>query len=331
MTANNKNNIVVLGGAGYIGSHACHELEQQGYTPVIIDNFSKGRIQLCSDFITKKIDILDTPALEKAFSLYKPLAVMHFAALSEIGESIEKPDSYLHNNVDGTSSVICAMKNANIDNLIFSSTAAVYGLNKTGTFSEKDETSPVNPYGLSKLKAERLIMNSGIRAIIFRYFNAAGAWPDKNIGEWHVPETHLIPLILQAALGQKKSIKVFGRDYRTKDGSCIRDFVHVRDIAHAHILGLKSLLNNGKTDVYNLGCNKGYSVLEIIEKCKAITNVNFMVENASKREGDPPILISSNKKIKKTLKWQPRYNLEDMISSAWLWHQGLIKNDNKIS
>lgn len=317
-------NVIVLGGAGYIGSHASHALADLGYTPIIVDNFCKGRKRLCGGFETINCDILDTAGLENIFATAKPCAVMHFAGLSEVGESVQKPALYYNNNTNGTACVLHAMKATSTNNLIFSSTAATYGLNDTGLFSEDTPVNPINPYGISKVNAENLIKESGIKALMLRYFNAAGAWPEKNIGELHDPETHLIPLILQTALGLRPDITVFGTDYNTKDGSCIRDYIHVRDIAAAHITGLEFLLDGGQTDFMNLGCAQGYSVLEIIENCKQITQTDFTVEYAPRRAGDPPVLIAVNNKIRDILGWQPAHDLNDIISSAWQWHKSLI-------
>jgi UDP-glucose 4-epimerase len=318
-----RNVVAVLGGAGYIGSHACRELARCGYEPVIIDNFSRGHRVLCGDFRVEEIDILDTDALSGVLKVYKPVAVMHFAAFIEVAESAAFPELYYRNNYEGTVSVINAMRNAGIENLVFSSTAAVYGNASTETtLCEKSALVPLNPYGDSKLKAERAIAaEAAIRSVCLRYFNASGASIEGGIGEAHFPETHLIPLIIQAALGMRDGISVFGSDYPTPDGTCIRDYIHVVDLARAHVRALEYLLEGGSNAICNLGTGYGASVRELIEKVMEISRREFAVSDAPRRAGDPAFLVADPSRANALLGWKAEFGLNEIIESAYQWHE----------
>lgn len=314
--------ILVTGGAGYIGSHTSHELVKQGYNVVVFDNLEKGH----KEFVPKGAvfylgNLSDTSILEKVFTENKIDAVIHFAAYALVGESMSNPLKYLHNNVANAINLLNTMNKFNVKNIVFSSTCAVYGVPKKIPLDENHPKNPVNYYGLSKLMFEQALEASkaqGINYVALRYFNAAGA--AFGIGEKHNPETHLIPLVLEAALGKRDNIKILGTDYPTKDGTCIRDYIHVLDLASAHILALK-FTEKGKSGVYNLGTGKGHSVKEIITFCKEITKKQIKTVNGKRREGDPPELVASSLKIQKELNWKPQYDIRDIIKSAWDWHK----------
>lgn len=319
----NEKRIIVLGGAGYIGSHTCRALSHAGYDLLIIDNLSRGHCELCGSFRLEVIDILNTEALTSVFKEYKPAAVMHFAALIEVVESIKNPESFYRNNVDGTASVLRAMQAAGVDKIVFSSTAAVYGQPKhDGNIIENQPLAPINPYGESKLKAEKLIqMHTGISSVCLRYFNAAGSDENSAIGEAHFPESHLIPLVIHTALGMREKIVVYGGDYPTPDGSCVRDYIHVVDLVDAHMKALAYLLEGGQNLVCNLGTGNGASVREIIKSVQQITCVDFVVEEADRRLGDPAILIADNRLASSALKWAPCRGVKEIIQSAYQWHK----------
>ncbi|ABR30286.1 UDP-galactose-4-epimerase [Thermosipho melanesiensis] len=325
-------NVLVAGGAGYIGSHVCKKLNEKGYHVIVIDNLSNGHKEFAKygEFILG--DISDKKLLEIVFSNYHIDAVMHFCAYIEVGESVVNPHKYYENNVSSTLVLLHSMLKHNIKKFIFSSTAAIYGLPNKIPIKEDAPKNPINPYGKSKYMVEEILDDFdkayGLKSIRFRYFNAAGADESGEIGEAHNPETHLIPLILDAAMGRRESIKIFGTDYDTKDGTCIRDFVHVNDLADAHIKGLEYLLSENKTDYFNLGSGEGFSVKEVIEKVKEITNVDFKVEETDRRPGDPAYLIADNKKAKDILSWKINYSLEDIIKTAWNWHRVRYNGDN---
>ncbi len=319
----NKDTIIVTGGAGYIGSHAVRALEAAGYRPVIVDDLSRGHASFCDGYDFHPVNVLDSEALHAVFSEHKPVAVMHFAAFIEVAESVQKPDLYMKNNVEGVRCVLSAMKQAGTEHLIFSSTAAVYGqVDQAEALAENLPLRPINPYGESKLAAERLIEAADhVRSVRLRYFNAAGASDSGAIGEAHFPETHLVPLVLQAALGMRESISIFGSDYPTRDGSCVRDYIHVEDLADAHVKALEYLMNGGNSDVFNLGSSAGYSVKEIIAKAEEVVGHGFEVHAALRRTGDPPTLIASHDKITRVLGWTPRHDLDSILKSAYDWHQ----------
>lgn len=321
--------ILIAGGAGYIGSHVCKMLYSKGFDIIVYDNLSYGYRNFVKwgEFVLG--DIADKNLLSLVFSNYKIDAVMHFCAFIEVGESVKDPQKYYKNNLYNTLNLLETMREFNINKFIFSSTAAVYGIPEKIPIEEEDKKAPINPYGRSKYMIENILNDYSkgydFRSVSFRYFNASGASFDKDIGEAHNPESHLIPLILDAAIGKRESIKIFGTDYDTKDGTAIRDYIHVDDLASSHILGLEYLLANGNTDFFNLGSGNGFSVKEIIAEVKKITKKEFRVIETERREGDPPILIASSSKAQKILHWKPKYSLTDIINSSWQWHQEKIK------
>jgi len=318
-----QSKIAVLGGAGYIGSHTCYALAQAGHQPVVIDNLSGGHADNVRWGPLEQADIRDTDKLIEIFQRHKPAAVIHFAAKIEVSESIEKPDLYHDNNVGGTQSVLKAMEAAGIPHIVFSSTAAVYGQPKRAEpLTEASPTKPINPYGETKLKAEQTIQATpGITSICLRYFNASGAAPvDIGLGEMHRPETHLIPIICQAALGLRDGFAIFGDDYPTPDGTAIRDYIHVLDLADAHIKALDYLLGGGENLTCNLGTKTGHSVQEIVTATKTIHGQPLNPAKTPRREGDPAFLVADNGLAQDKLGWAPKYGLKQIIQSAYDWH-----------
>ncbi len=319
--------IVVLGGAGYIGSHAVDQLIEKGYDVAVVDNLLTGH----KEAIHEKArfyqgDIQDKDFLTNVFKQEEVEGVLHFAASSLVGESVEQPLKYFRNNVYGTQVLLEVMAEYQVRNIVFSSTAATYGEPKEVPIKETTETAPKNPYGESKLIMEKMMkwcdQAYGMRYVALRYFNVAGAKLDSTIGEDHTPETHLVPLILQTALGQRKALTIFGDDYATSDGTCVRDYVHVVDLIQAHILALEYLKNGGKSDVFNLGSSEGFSVKEMIESAREITGKEIPAIMGPRRSGDPAILIASPEKAKTILGWNPHYTtIRKMIETAWSWHQ----------
>lgn len=320
-----KKMVIVTGGAGYVGAHACKALKREGYNVVVFDNFGCGH----RDFIKwgeyLEGDLLDVNSIDSVFKKYRPDAVMHFAAYAYVGESVEDPSKYYRNNVVGTLNLLDAMKAKGVKYFIFSSTCAVYGVPEVIPLKEDHHLMPINPYGATKAVIERMLNDFdvayGIKSVSLRYFNAAAADPDCEIGEDHTPETHLIPLVLDAASGRRPHITIFGTDYETPDSTCIRDYVHVADLADVHVKALEYLLSGGKTDVFNIGSGKGYSVREVIEAAKHITGKQIPVMEGARRPGDPPALVSSSEKAEKVFSWKPRYNnIEVIIKHAWQWY-----------
>ncbi|MFC4800204.1 UDP-glucose 4-epimerase GalE [Neobacillus sp. GCM10023253] len=318
--------ILVVGGAGYIGSHLVKELVEKDEV-VVLDNLSTGhRDAVDSQAIFVKGDLGNEEDLDMIFHSYPIQAVMHFAANSLVGESVVDPMKYYQNNVASTLTLLKVMMKHNVKNFIFSSTAATYGIPNVDIIDESTPTAPINPYGHSKLMIEQILADFSkaydLHYVVLRYFNAAGAHESAVIGESHDPETHLIPIILQQLLGQREKISVFGSDYDTEDGTCIRDYIHVTDLASAHILALEALLSGEKTaEIYNLGNGLGYSVKEVIETCERVTGVKANVEMADRRAGDPARLVASSDKIFNELGWKAERNLERIIADAWNWHQ----------
>ncbi|MFC5701170.1 UDP-glucose 4-epimerase GalE [Cohnella faecalis] len=318
--------ILVTGGAGYIGSHVVKQLLDLGFEVVVLDNLSTGHRQAVdarAEFV--KGNIQDELTLDWLFDTYPIEGVMHFAALCLVGESVVQPLKYYENNVAATTLLLKAMARNRIANLIFSSTCATYGIPEVDILHEELPTRPVNPYGRSKLMVEHMIRDLAdaqpFPFVCLRYFNAAGASPSGTIGECHDPETHLIPNVLLHLLEKKTDVSVFGDDYDTPDGTCIRDYIHVDDLANAHILALQRLLRGDKTAaVYNLGTGTGYSVTEIIGACESITGRKANVIHAERRPGDPDRLVASYEKARSELGWSPQYSLEDMVRTAWKWH-----------
>jgi UDP-glucose 4-epimerase len=321
--------ILVTGGAGYIGSHSVLALQKAGYEVIVLDNLVYGHQDLVETVLKVKLIVgstCDRSLLREIFATHQIDAVMHFAAYAYVGESVTQPAKYYNNNVVGTLTLLEAMLEANIHQFVFSSTCATYGVPDFVPITEDQSQNPINPYGATKWMVERILQDFNqaydFRSVCLRYFNAAGADPEGNLGEDHHPETHLIPLVLQTALGHRESVSIFGTDYDTPDGSCIRDYIHVLDIAQAHILALEYLIDDGATDVFNLGNGSGFSVKEVIETARKITGKEIKVELSDRRPGDPPSLVGSGAKANKILGWQPAYsNLDDIISHAWHWHQ----------
>ena len=321
-----KPHVLVVGGAGYIGSHMVLDLLRADYPVVTLDDLSRGHRDLLpgGDFIEG--DMGNPADLERVFRQYPVKAVMHFAAHSQVGESVVHPLMYYHNNVANTVTLLEAMLQAGIRHFIFSSSAAVYGEPGNAPITESHLCAPTNPYGTTKLTVEHILLDvsqaSELNYCSLRYFNAAGADAAGNIGERHEPETHLIPLVLQVATGARASIKIFGDDYPTPDGTCLRDYIHVSDLTRAHLLALESLLQGGGSATYNLGNSTGYSVKQIIEAARRITGHPIPAVTAARRAGDPAILIADSAQVRATLGWQPRYeNIDDIIQTAWAWHQ----------
>lgn len=319
-----KARVIVTGGAGYIGSHAAKCLAAAGFEPVTVDNLSRGQEAAVKWGPLERLSIEDGAGLDAIFERYRPVAVMHFAAYAYVGESTADPYLYYHNNVVGTLSLLKAMQRARCNRIVFSSTCATYGAPIKELIDETCPQAPLNPYGASKLMVERMLRDAdtayGLKSISLRYFNAAGADPDGEIGENHAPETHLIPLALRAASGKGDPLIVFGTDYQTRDGSCIRDYIHVSDLASAHVLALNRLLNHAETDVFNLGTECGHSVLEVISTVEAVTGSVVPRSTTSRRAGDPPSLIASAAKARAVLGWRPeRKELYQQIEDAWRW------------
>ncbi|NDJ22057.1 UDP-glucose 4-epimerase GalE [Nostoc sp. B(2019)] len=321
--------ILVTGGAGYIGSHAVLALKNAGYEVIVLDNLSNGHRELVEEVLQVKLivgDMSDRALLDNIFSTHNITAVMHFAAYIAVGESVTDPAKYYHNNVAGTLTLLEAMLAASINKFIFSSTCALYGVPQFIPLTEEHPQDPISPYATSKWMVERILSDFdtayNLKSVRFRYFNAAGADPNGLLGEDHEPETHLIPLVLLTAFGKRESILIFGTDYPTTDGTCIRDYIHVTDLAQAHILGLEYLLKGGESEVFNLGNGSGFSVREVIETAKEVTGKEIKIEERDRRPGDPPILVGSSDKATKILGWRPEYpNLKEIISHAWQWHQ----------
>jgi UDP-glucose 4-epimerase len=324
-----KSTILVTGGAGYIGSHAVLALKQSGYNVVIFDNLEYGHQELVKSVLDVELvvgDTRDRASLDRVFATHKIDAVMHFAAYIAVGESVEKPGMYYENNVMGTLNLIEAMRAADIHKLVFSSTCAVYGIPATTPIVEDCPFAPISPYATSKLMVENILSDfdtaHNFKSVRFRYFNASGADPMGRLGEDHTPETHLVPLVLFAAMGKREHISVYGTDYPTPDGTCIRDYIHVQDLATAHVLGLGYLLAGGDSQVFNLGNGNGYSVKEVIETAKKVTGKEIKVVYGDRRAGDPSILVGSSDRVRKVLGWNPEFpKLEDIIAHAWQWHQ----------
>ena len=324
-----KSTILVTGGAGYIGSHAVLALQQVGYEVIVLYNLVHGHREFAEKVLQVKLIVGDTNdrvLLDNLFATYPISAVMHFAAYIAVGESVTNPAEYYRNNVVGTLTLLEAMVAASIKSFVFSSTCALYGVPKTIPLVEDHPQDPISPYAASKQMVERLLADFdtayGLKSVAFRYFNAAGAEPNGLLGEDHSPETHLIPLVLLAALGKRESVSIFGTDYPTKDGTCIRDYIHVMDLAQAHILGLEYLLKGGNSQAFNLGNGNGFSVREVIETAKLVTGTDIKTVERERRAGDPPVLVGSSDKARNTLGWNPQYaDLKQIITHALAWHQ----------
>ena len=320
-------NVLVCGGAGYIGSHTVYELIERGHSVVVVDSLIKGhKAAVHNDAKFYLGDIRDEEFMDKVFKENNIDAVIDFAAFSLVGESVNEPFKYYENNVYGTLKLLEAMERAGVKKIVFSSTAATYGEPENDIIVESDKTNPTNPYGETKLTVEKMLKWAdnayGIKFVALRYFNAAGAHISGKIGEDHSPETHLIPIILQTALGQREKMFIFGDDYDTPDGTCVRDYIHVTDLADAHIKALEKLFKTNESGIYNLGNGKGFSVKEVIEMAKKVTGKEFKVEIEARRNGDPSTLIASSEKAIKELGWKPKFNtLDKIIETAWNWHK----------
>lgn len=317
---------MVTGGAGYIGSFTVRALKENGWQPVVFDNLVYGHRQAVRGIEFVKGDLLKAGQIEKVLAGGDIEGVVHFAAYALAGESMELPAKYFQNNTMGTLNLLEAMRKSKVKKIVFSSTSAVYGQPRKLPITEDEEKKPESPYGESKLMVEKLLAwyrkIFQFKFIALRYFNAAGAAIDGSMGEDHQPETHLIPVACQVALGQRKKMVIFGDDYKTPDGSCVRDYIHVLDLAEVHRLALKRLIANGKSDFFNVGTGRGYSVKEIVAEVKKTSGADFEVELGTRRPGDPAFLYADNRKICRELGWQPKHSdLKTIVSSAWKWHQ----------
>ncbi len=318
--------ILICGGAGYIGSHINKELNKAGYETVVFDNLIYGHKEAVKWGHFVKGDLSDIEDLERVFTDFDIEAVFHFAAFAYVGESVLEPEKYYYNNVVNTLNLLKVMMKHGCNRIIFSSTCATYGEPERIPITEDMPQHPINPYGATKLMMERIFKDYhkayGMEFVVLRYFNAAGCDPDGEIGESHDPETHIIPLVLDAAGGQRPDIKVFGTDYDTPDGSCIRDYIHVTDLASAHLLALHHLEEGKDSDFFNLGNTKGTSVIEVIESVKRITGKDFKVIHADRRPGDPAVLVGSSEKAQRVLGWKPEYgDIDTIVRHAWKWHE----------
>lgn len=318
--------VLVCGGAGYIGSHINKQLNKEGYETVVFDNLVYGHREAVKWGHFVQGDLQNLDEIEAVFREYKIEAVFHFAAYAYVGESVEQPEKYYYNNVANTLNLLHVMKKYGCDKIIFSSTCATYGEPEKVPITEDMPQKPINPYGASKLMVERIFKDYsrayGLKFVVLRYFNAAGADPEGEIGESHTPETHLIPLVLDAASGRRKDIRVFGTDYDTPDGSCIRDYIHVYDLATAHLLALHYLEKGKESDFFNLGNALGTSVFEVIEAVKRISGREFTVTRSDRRAGDPARLVGSSEKARRELGWEPVYgDIDSIVEHAWNWHE----------
>jgi UDP-glucose 4-epimerase len=324
-----KGTILVTGGAGYIGSHAVLALKEAGYDVIILDNLVYGHRELVEKVLQVELivgDTCDRSLLDSLFATHSIQAVMHFAAYAYVGESVIQPAKYYRNNVVGTLTLLEAMVEASVDKFVFSSTCATYGIPQAIPLVEEHPQNPINPYGMSKLMVEQILRDFspayGLKSVSLRYFNAAGADPQGRLGEDHQPETHIIPLVLLTALGRRDSVSIFGTDYPTADGTCIRDYIHVTDLAQAHILALEYLLQDGETTAFNLGNGNGFSVKEVIETAEQVVGGKIKTLESERRPGDTPVLVGSSEKARRILGWEPKYShIGEIIAHAWNWHQ----------
>ncbi|MEO0700840.1 MAG: UDP-glucose 4-epimerase GalE [Pseudomonadota bacterium] len=319
------NTVLVTGGAGYIGSHACKALKRAGFTPVTFDNLATGWADAVKFGPLEQGDLLDRPRLDQVLAAHTPVAVMHFAAASDVGESARDPGKYWRNNVTGSLNLIEAMLDTGLKNLVFSSTCAVYGESDGVLLDEDSPIRPVNAYGATKGAIEQMIhdfgVSHGLEAVMFRYFNVAGADPDGDVGEFHRPETHLVPLMLDAVMGRRDALTINGTDYDTRDGTCVRDYVHVSDLVDAHVAGLGHLLDGNGSQLYNLGTGHGFSVREVVDNARRVTNREVPIVEGPRRPGDAISLVSGSQRASDILGWEPkRSTMDQMIADAWAWH-----------
>ena len=318
--------VLVCGGAGYVGSHMVRRLAQSGHEVVVLDNLSTGHREAVGDVALVVADLRDAAALDRVFAAQPFDAVMHFCASSLVGESMREPLAYWDNNVGGSLALLGAMRRAGVRKLVFSSTAAVYGQPEVDLIDEAQPKRPINPYGWTKLAVEQVLQqlaqSEGFESASLRYFNAAGASEDGWLGESHDPETHLIPNLLFAALGRGEGMKIFGDDYPTPDGTCIRDYVHVLDLAEAHLAALETMDGGTGARAFNLGLGSGYSVMQVLQCVRRVTGIDVPVQVVGRRPGDPPVLVASNRLALTELGWRPvRSGIEDIVASAWRWHR----------
>lgn len=323
-------NILVVGGAGYIGSHMTHRLIEEGYRVVVLDNLSTGRRDFVPGQATfVKGDLRNPKDIEKVFAKHKIDAVMHFAAAISVPESVADPLKYYENNITGCVNLFKAMLANGVKKIVFSSTAAVYGEPERNPIEEDNRTSPTNPYGYTKLVIEQLLKDldasAGLKYIALRYFNAAGSHPSGRLGQWHPKITNLVPAIMRVVKGEQEKLPVFGDDYPTQDGTCIRDYIHVQDLCEAHLLALKKLFSGAKSDVFNLGSGTGYSVKQVVGAVERITSANIPYSIVARRAGDPSKLVASYAKAKKALGWQPKNGLDEIIASAWEFEKNILQ------
>lgn len=318
--------ILVTGGAGYIGSHFVKMLLTNGHTPIVLDNLSRGHKEAVPpDVILEVVDLLNYTAVSDIIKKHNPEAIVHFAAFAYVGESVEHPEMYYQNNVIGSFNLIRAASDNNVKKFVFSSTCSIYGNPVKIPISEEQPSNPINPYANTKLIIEMLLKDFenayGLKHVALRYFNAAGADPSGMIGESHLPEPHIIPIVFEAALGKRKKVFVYGNDYNTPDKTCIRDYIHVVDLADAHLKALNYLNDGKESAIINLGTGIGNSVLELIEKAKLVSGKDIPYEVTGRRAGDPAVLVADNKKGNKLLGWSPKYTFEEILETAWHWHK----------
>lgn len=317
--------VLICGGAGYIGSHVNKQLYKKGYETIVFDNLTYGHREAVKWGYFEQGDLKNIRDIEHVFQSYRIDAVFHFAAFAYVGESVQEPEKYYYNNVVNTLNLLKVMMKYGCHRIIFSSTCATYGEPERLPITEDMLQRPINPYGATKLMVERILRDYavyGLEFVVLRYFNAAGADPEGEIGESHDPETHIIPLILDVVKGKRTEFKIFGTDYDTDDGSCVRDYIHVYDLATAHLLALQYLEAEGKSDFFNLGNEKGTSVLEVVEAVKRVTGRELKVVYADRRPGDPAKLVGSSKKAQKVLGWKPMYgDIDRIVEHAWKWHE----------
>mgnify|MGYP006284971705 CR=1 FL=1 len=324
--SSNKSVVLITGGAGYIGSHSNKLFSNEGYETVVFDNLSNGHRELAAYGTFFSGDLTSPEDIQRCLRTYSVESVIHFAGFAYVGESVEKPALYYRNNIVSTLNLLDCMRECGVHNIVFSSTCSTYGIPQEVPITEDHPQHPINPYGRSKLTVEHILKDYeqayGIQHVILRYFNVAGADPDGEMGEWHVPETHLIPLVIEAAKGTRPGIDIYGTDYDTPDGTCIRDYIHVADLSNAHVRAMEYMLDSGKSDCFNLGNGNGFSVREVVGAVEDVTGVRVRTRDVQRRPGDPPVLISSAEKAEQTLDWRKKYpDLETIIEHAWVWHR----------
>jgi UDP-glucose-4-epimerase GalE len=319
--------ILVTGGAGYIGSHTCKALRRAGFNPITFDNLARGNAESVKWGPLELGELADSARLREVLAQYRPAAVVHFAAFAYVGESNLNPTLYYKNNVSGTVALLDAMHECGVSKIVFSSSCAVYGAPKVVPIPEETPYAPINPYGITKMICERMLHDCAsafsLSFIALRYFNAAGADPEGEIGECHVPETHAIPLLLDVAAGESKRFVIFGDDYSTADGTCVRDYIHVTDLADAHVRALRALLEGAENTALNIGTGRGWSVRELVAQVREVTGREFPVQVGTRRPGDPPVLVADASRARRQLSWQPVYSdLSSQVRHAWVWRQG---------